>query len=79
MRLRQLVDEPVIDYPSNRGVAFSIPIRRTFLEHAVVPNVVEEEPDTVTLIPLADGGTVRPRPYTLSAGSNRHRPEAGRQ
>ena len=56
VELKQLVDEPVIDYPSRRGVAFTGSIRSAFLEHGVVPNVVQEAPDTVTLMLLVGAG-----------------------
>lgn len=56
VEITDLRDEPVIDYPSRRGVAFSGAIRTAFLEHGIVPNVVQEAPDTLALVLLVGVG-----------------------
>ncbi|MBC3192969.1 LysR family transcriptional regulator [Pseudonocardia sp. C8] len=54
--LRQLADQPLIDYPSQRGVVFSGAVRAAFVQRGLAPNVVQEAPDTFTLMLLVGAG-----------------------
>lgn len=51
-----LREQPIIGYPSNRGAASPTAIHSGFMEHGISPNIVQEAPDTHTIMLLAGAG-----------------------
>lgn len=54
--LTQLAGLPIIGYPSNRGVATAGAIQSAFVQRGLSPNIVQEAPDTHTILLLAGAG-----------------------
>jgi DNA-binding transcriptional LysR family regulator len=54
--LPELRDEPVISYPANRGAGTLTVIHSAFLAHGFSPNIVQEAPDTHTIMSLVGAG-----------------------
>jgi DNA-binding transcriptional LysR family regulator len=54
--LSELRDEPVISLLRNRGAALVTLIHSAFLEHGFSPNIVQEVPDTHTIMSLVGAG-----------------------
>jgi DNA-binding transcriptional LysR family regulator len=52
----ELRDSPVIGYPSNRGAVILTLIHSAFLAHGFSPNIVQEAPDTHTILSLVGAG-----------------------
>ncbi|PKW16837.1 DNA-binding transcriptional LysR family regulator [Saccharopolyspora spinosa] len=57
VRIRDLLAEPIVGYPSNRGAGTVTRIHSAFLEHGSSPNIVQEAPDTHTIILMVAIGT----------------------
>lgn len=51
-----LRDEPVVSHPTNRGAGIVALIHRAFLKHGTSPNLVQEAPDTHTILSLVGAG-----------------------
>lgn len=57
--LAELRYEPIVSYPSNRGSATVTMIHGAYRDHGYIPNIVQEAPDTHTLMLLvAVGGGI---------------------
>lgn len=56
VRLPELRDEPVISLLSNHGAAVLTVIQSAFLAHGFSPNIVQEAPDTHTIMSLVGAG-----------------------
>jgi DNA-binding transcriptional LysR family regulator len=56
VHLDELAGEPVIGYPAHRGAATADVITSAFVRHGLLPNVVQEAPDTHTIMLLAGAG-----------------------
>jgi DNA-binding transcriptional LysR family regulator len=54
--LSELRDESVISYPANRGAGTLTVIHSAFLAHGFSPNIVQEAPDTHTIMSLVGAG-----------------------
>jgi DNA-binding transcriptional LysR family regulator len=54
--LLDLRDEPVISHPTNRGAGVVTVIHNAFLAHGFSPNIVQEAPDTHTILSLVGAG-----------------------
>ncbi|MER5179091.1 LysR family transcriptional regulator [Streptomyces sp. NPDC002896] len=50
--LLDLRDEPVVSHPTNRGAGIVSLIHSAFLRHGSTPNIVQEAPDTHTILSL---------------------------
>jgi DNA-binding transcriptional LysR family regulator len=56
-RLSELRDQPVIGYPSDRGASIASSVHSAFIRHEASPNIVQEAPDTHTILVLVGAGT----------------------
>jgi DNA-binding transcriptional LysR family regulator len=54
--LAELRDQPVISYPSNRGAGVLTVIHGAFLAQGFTPNILQEAPDTHTIMLLVGAG-----------------------
>jgi DNA-binding transcriptional LysR family regulator len=54
--LLELRGQPVISYPTNRGAGTVTVIHSAFLAHGFSPNIVQEAPDTHTIMSLVGAG-----------------------
>jgi DNA-binding transcriptional LysR family regulator len=51
-----LCDQPIIGYPSHRGVSAITAIHSGFMKHGLSPNIVQEAPDMHTIMLLVGAG-----------------------
>lgn len=54
--LTEFADQPIIGYPSNRGAAIAGSIHGAFINKGLSPNIVQEAPDTHTIMLLVGAG-----------------------
>ncbi|MCH5675628.1 LysR substrate-binding domain-containing protein [Streptomyces gilvus] len=54
--LRDLCDEPVVSHPTNRGAGLVSLIHSAYLKYGSSPNIVQEAPDTHTILSLVGAG-----------------------
>ncbi|MFI7008782.1 LysR family transcriptional regulator [Streptomyces sp. NPDC050145] len=51
-----LRDEPVVSHPTNRGAGIVSLIHSAFMQHGSSPNIVQEAPDTHTILSMVGAG-----------------------